>query len=144
MDYQAFMENGAIIAAGVAGVIASGYFIEHLWPVVRVWQESGVPLRKLDLGKAKKMDNGLRNWSAMVPAGDPSRGLDEVVKDFPAEVLEAFEWHIHDKGVPLGSRWDSLYERSCMLRTRVAEFYDEPAVQAYLNKQGAQATAQSL
>ena len=139
------MEGGAIVAACVAGYAASWYWMEHLWPVFRVWQESGVPLRKLDKDKARRLDNALLNWSAMIPVGDPESGLDQLVKEFPPEVLQAFDDHIHDQGVSLGGTWDDLFKRSCALRVRVAEFYQEPAVQAYLKKPTVRCTsAQSL
>ena len=145
MDYQTLINEYAPILAGcVTGLFASGYWMDHLRLILRVRRESGVPLSKLDKVKAKKIDNALRNWSAMVPVGDPYAGLDKLVREFPIDVAEAFDAHIHNRGVPFEPTWAGLYRNSCILKVRVAEFYQEHAVQAYLNKQGAQVTAQSL
>jgi len=137
MDYETI----AVGVGAVSGVFFQGLLDSHVRPFLRVWRNSGIPLTKIDVNKARTLDIALSQWSALFPNPSEPRKTEALRESLPAAVREAFDRYIIKDGIriyasaedPVGS-WITLFENRALLKKRVRDFYKEAPVQDYLTR----------
>jgi len=130
------------MAGSSAGVYLAHFYSNTLKPIWRVHSMTGIPLRELDVEKAKNLGKYTSAWGSFV---DDFWYSPTTSRDFPLDVNQAIKENLNMEGVPItvdfvGDETTSPVFIWQKQRERIQRFYQEPAVQAYLRKVSKEAT----
>ena len=123
-------------AGSAAGFYLYNIYYNRLKPVWRVHSMTGIPLRELDIEKAKNLGMYTSAWGSFI---DDFWYSPHISRDFPAEVSRAIQENLNMNGVPItvdfvGDETTSPVFIWQKQRERIQSFYQDPAVRSYLRK----------